>query len=85
MRKMAEKMQRILSPDKIERYVKEQMGTNSEMQASGLPLNNAEDFIKIIYIRLYGQRKSMGYQVETTEEKTVNGYRFKDFKIRRKK
>lgn len=85
MRKMAEKMQRILSPDKIERYVLEQLGDSREIHASSLPLDRVEDFIKIIYIRLYGQRKNMGYQIEVTEEKTINGYRFRDFKIRRKK
>ena len=84
MRKMMEKMQKILSPEKIDRYVADNLGERKEMYAAELPLENAEDFIKIIYVRLYGQRKSMKYKIETTEEKEVKGYRFKDFVIRRK-
>ena len=40
--------------------------------------------IKLIYTRLYGQRKNMGYTIETMEEREANGYRFKDFRIRRR-
>ncbi len=84
MRRLAEKMQRILSPERIGRYVDEKLGDKEELYASELPLESVEDFIKIIYIRLYGQRKNMNYQVESREETEVNGYRFKNFRIRRK-
>lgn len=85
MRRLAEKMQRILSPEKIGKYVEENLGNRNEMHAAELPLENVEDFIKIIYIRLYGQRKNMRYQVESLKETEAGGYRFKDFMIRRKK
>lgn len=85
MRRLAEKMQRILSPEKIGKYVDENLGNRNEMHAAELPLENVEDFIKIIYIRLYGQRKNMRYQVESLKETEAGGYRFKDFMIRRKK
>lgn len=84
MRKLAEKMQRILSPEKIGKYVEEKLGDRREMRAAELPLDRVEDFIMIIYIRLYGQRKNMKYQVESLEETEAGGYRFKDFMIRRK-
>lgn len=84
MRRMMEKMKKILSAEKIGAYVEEHLGDKSEMFASGLPLESAEDFIKIIYVRLYGQRKNMKYNIEPTEEKEVNGFRFKDFRIWRK-
>lgn len=84
MRRIAEKMQRILSPEKIGKYVEENLGNRKEMRAAELPLDNVEDFIKIIYVRLYGQRKNMRYQVESLEETEAGGYRFKDFMIRRK-
>ena len=60
------------------------MGERKEMLATELPLSDAEDFVKIIYVRLYGQRKNMRYGVETGEEKEVNGFRFRDFRIWRK-
>ena len=84
MRCMMEKMQKILSPEKIDHYVRENRGGRKEMLATELPLSDAEDFVKIIYVRLYGQRKNMTYGIETTEEQEVNGFRFKDFRIWRK-
>lgn len=84
LRTMMEKMQRILSPDKINSYVQQQLGERREMQAAELPLESTEDFVKIIYIRLYGQRKNMDYQIEMQEMKEVNGFRFKNFRIWRK-
>lgn len=84
MRHMMEKMQKILSPGKIDEYVNNYMENKEEILATELPLSNVEDFVKIIYVRLYGQRKNMKYRIETTKEKEVNGFRFKDFRIRRK-
>lgn len=84
MRRMVEKMQKILSPEKIEAYVSEQLQGKSEARAAQFPLADAEDFVKIIYIRLYGQRKNMNYKIEVQDTKEVNGFRFKDFIIRRK-
>lgn len=84
MRRMMEKMQKILSAEKIGHYVDHCLGDRKEMMATELPLENTEDFVKIIYVRLYGQRKNMKYGIETAEEREVNGFRFKDFKIWRK-
>ena len=82
---MAEKMQKVLSVPKINAYVKTQLGEKRELLASQFPLKTAEDFVKIIYIRLYGQRKNMDYTVELNDYGERNGYRFKDFLIRLKK
>lgn len=84
LRKMMEKMQRVLSKEKIENYVLDQLQDRPQMMASQLPLASAEDFVKIIYVRLYGQRKKLKYHVEPEEMIEVSGYRFRDFRIRRK-
>ena len=84
MRKMMEKMQNVLSLEKIERYVESCMDGHKELNASKLPLETSEDFVKIIYIRLYGQRKKVNYTIESGKEIEVNGFHFKDFIIRRK-
>lgn len=84
LQRMVEKMQRVMNPDKIDCYVKAHMGESGQIQASQLPLENTEDFVKIIYVRLYGQRRSMSYTVEAGEEIDLSGYRFRDFTIRRK-
>ena len=54
------------------------------MEAAELPLETTEDFVKLIYIRLYGQRKNMCYTVTVGEEREVNGFVFCDFLMRRK-
>ncbi len=84
LRKMTEKMQKIFSQEKIDGYIKEQLGERNEMLASQLPLESLEDFVKIIYTRLYGQRKNMSYQVVVKQELEQEGFRFKDYVIRRK-
>jgi len=84
LKKMALKMKNILSPEKVNGYIDEQLGDKEVMLATELPLADAEDFVKIIYTRLYGQRKNMHYKIELKEEKEINGFRFKDYKIWRK-
>ena len=84
LRKMMEKMQKILSPKRIQEYVNVCLGDKEGSLASQFPLESTEDFVKIIYIRLYGQRKNMDYELRLEKEKTVKGFRFKDFFIRRK-
>lgn len=84
LKKMLEKMERVLNPEKINLYIKEHMGNKSDMLASELPLKTTDDFVHIIYVRLYGQRKNMAYTVEQREEIEVNGYRFRNYAIRKK-
>lgn len=84
LKKMMEKMQKILSPEKIDRYIEHYLDGKDQMLAGQLPLENVEDFVKIIYVRLYGQRKNMRYRVEVLEEKEIGGFRFRDFRIIRK-
>ena len=62
---MAAKLERILSSEKIEEYVFLHMGSADYIYASDLPLETDEEFIKLIYVRLYGQRKNMKYTIET--------------------
>lgn len=84
--KMTEKMQRILSPERIDSYVKLHMENRMYMKASEFPLNQVEDFIKLIYIRLYGTRKNMKYRIEKSNGlmNQYGEYHFVDFTIRRK-
>ena len=84
LKKMMEKMERVLNPQKIDAYVLKCLKDRKEMTASDLPLETAEDFVHMIYVRLYGQRKNMKYEIETGTDISVKGYRFKNFTIRRK-
>ena len=51
------------------------------MLASELPLSEGDTFIKMIYIRLYGQRKRVGYRLEMRDTVEKDGFRFRDFVI----
>ena len=83
-RKMLEKLARVLNPEKIDGYVEKQLGERPEMLASELPLDTTDDFVKMIYVRLYGQRKNMKYVVSVRETIQKDGYQFTDFTIRKK-
>lgn len=80
-KKMQEKLEKILTPEKISLYVKEQMKGREKMLASELPLEQEDTFIRMIYIRLYGQRKNMNYRLELREIVEKEGFRFRDFEI----
>ena len=80
-KRMLEKLERILTPEKISLYVKEQLGSKEKMLASELPLDREDTFIRMIYIRLYGQRKNMDYRLEMKEVVEKDGFRFRDFVI----
>lgn len=84
LKKMKEKLERVLNPQKINFYVASCMKDKKEIMASALPLETTEDFVYMIYIRLYGQRKNMKYTVEPKNEIIINGYRFRDYMIRKK-
>lgn len=82
-RRLEQKLKRVLSVEKIEEYVMGFIGKKDKILASQLPMQTEEDFIRIIYIRLYGQRKQRKYLIETIEgeEKNIETFRFRDFWI----
>lgn len=84
LKKMMEKMERVLNPQKIDLYVQKCMKDRKEILASELPLRTTEDFVHMIYVRLYGQRKNMKYEITPGKDITVNGYQFRDYVIRKK-
>ncbi len=84
IQRMAEKLAKVLNPEKIDQYVSQNMKGKDTIYASELPLKNTDDFVKMIYVRLYGQRKNMKYKISVKEETQCNGYRFRDFEILRK-
>ena len=84
LQRMMEKLAKVLNPEKINQYVSENMQDKNMIYASELPLKDTNDFVKMIYVRLYGQRKNMKYNIVVKEEVQRNGYRFRDFEIQRK-
>ena len=84
LQRMMEKLVKVLNPEKINQYVSQYLQDKDAIHASELPLNTTDDFVKMIYVRLYGQRKNMKYRVIVKEETEKSGYRFRDFVIQRK-
>ena len=84
MKRMLEKLARVINPEKVNNYVEKHLGDRREMLASELPLENTDDFVRMIYIRLYGQRKNMRYTIAVKDMIKKDGYRFNDFTIHRK-
>lgn len=85
LKMMRERMEKILSPEKIEAYVDMCLGEKNVMKASEFPLDDIEAFVKLIYVRLYGQRRKMKYNISTDEMSIVHvrEYEFRDFLIRK--
>lgn len=82
---MKNKLENSMNTRNIEKYVAKILGIKEVMLASAMPLNNIEDFIKIIYVRLYGQRKRVSYRIVNKDEVNIKGYKFRDFEIWRLK
>jgi hypothetical protein len=82
---MEERNKRRFSRKNINKYVEEKLGESHSLLVSTLPLNKKRDFIRIIFINLYGRYDRSKYEIETKDDiVTVNQYRFRDFIIRRK-
>jgi hypothetical protein len=82
--RMKKKLEDSMSARNIEKYVADILGGGDVMLASAMPLETTLDFIKIIYIRLYGQRKRLSYKIVNKNEVNIKGYRFRDFEVWRK-
>lgn len=79
--KMRDRLERILSVEKIEAYVEELLQGREVILASQIEPADMETFIRLIYIRLYGQRKRVHYRIVPKEMAEQNGYRYRDFEI----
>lgn len=78
---MAAKLEKVMSIGNITAYVDSVLQDRKVMLASEFPLTCDEDFIKLIYVRLYGQRKQMKYRVLTKDRIKKNGYNFCEFEV----
>ena len=69
----------------IEKEVLKLLGEKDVIVASKLDLKEKTDFIKLIYIRLYGNRDNSKYKIKPLERQViVQGSKFNDFEIWRK-
>jgi len=78
---MQEKLRKVISVQSISDYVVKALGDKPIIDAESLPLLDSEDVLRLIYIRLYGQRRRMGYTIKVKERGLVNGLNFRNFEI----
>lgn len=70
------------SQNNIEKFIMENLKNKRIIYASNLPLITKRDFIRIIFVQLYGHSKHCTYQVKEIDEYiTHNQYRIKNFVI----
>ena len=85
MKKIKEKMNSSMNAKNIEKEVLKLLGEKDVIVASKLDLKEKTDFIKLIYIRLYGNRDNSKYKIKPLERQViVQGSKFNDFEIWRK-
>ncbi|HMM16102.1 MAG TPA: DUF5716 family protein [Petrimonas sp.] len=78
---MQEKLRNVISVQSVSDYVDKALGDRQVMDAASLPLVTNEDVLRLIYIRLYGQRRRMSYTVKVKERVSINGFSFRNFEI----
>ena len=84
-REVYEKNKRRFSKKNINQFVLNALTNHDSILASTLPIENKRDFIRLIFISLYGRDESSKYEVEPISEKVSLGpFSFSDFKIVRR-
>ena len=78
---MQVKLRNVISIQSISAYVDKALGDKPVIDAASLPLATNEDVLRLIYIRLYGQRRRMNYTVKAKDRAVVNGFSFRNFEI----
>jgi len=85
IKEVAERNKRRLSRENIDRFVLEMLGDREVINASMLPLNDINDFIKFIYILVYSKSRLVHYSIKRlNNEVRIKKFTFKDFEIWRK-
>lgn len=73
------------SPKKVNEIVDKLLGDKKMICASEIEINSIDDFIKVIYIRLYGNHILAKYKISRKDSVVNNkGFAFKNFEIWRK-
>lgn len=76
-----------LTHQRIDEYVRSQLGERTEMRAAELGIESVDSFVRLIYVAAYGRSRRVGYRVHLAGEslETGNGrFQFKNIQIRRK-
>ena len=82
---LKEQNKKRFSQKNIEKYIMEQLQNEAAINASNLPLDTKRDFIRLIFVHLYGHLKDCAFQVKELDDYIIhNQYRIKNFVIERR-
>jgi len=80
-----EKQKNKYSQKNINKIVNDFLGERQNMNASEIEIDTIDDFIKVIYIRIYGNNILSKYSIKRGKTIVIkNGFSFKNFEIWRK-
>lgn len=81
---ISEKNKNRFSKKNVEQYVGTLLSDRNMILASDIPIETKRDLIRVIFISLYGHSTKSEYSVKQKEEIiSLQGFRFRDFEIRR--
>jgi hypothetical protein len=85
IKEIKEKNMSRMSRENIDKYVMGFVADRKTANGSMLPLNEINDYIKLIYIIVYSKSRLVHYRIKKlNREVIINGFSFNDFEIWRK-
>jgi len=85
IKQLKEKNKTRMSKENVDKFILNALGNNKTINASSLELNEVKDYIRIIYIIIYGKSRLVHYKIKKLSNKViVKEYSFNDFEIWRK-
>ncbi|MGL4849775.1 MAG: Wadjet anti-phage system protein JetA family protein [Clostridium sp.] len=86
LREFKKNQEKRYSPKKINEIVNEILGNREKINASEIKINTIEEYVKLIYIRIYGNSSFTKYNIERKDTVVCkSGYSYRDFEIWRNK
>lgn len=85
LEELKEQNRKRFSQKNIESFIMEKLQNEASINASNLPLDTKRDFIRLIFVHLYGHQKECIFQIKELDELIIHEqYRIKDFIIERR-
>lgn len=85
LEELKEQNRKRFSQKNIESFIMEKLQNEASINASNLPLDTKRDFIRLIFVHLYGHLKECIFQIKELDELIIHEqYRIKDFIIERR-
>lgn len=85
LQRVREKKEKRMSRENIDKYISKVLEDKSVINASQLPLEGVNDFLRVIYILIYSKSKLIHYKLRKLDSPIIKGsFTFNDFEIWRK-